>query len=120
MMYGDGWMWGHGWGWGGWVVMSVVMVLFWVALITALVVAIRYLSASNRAPSGPVNNTRPGPENLLAERFARGRLMKTNIAAGCRSCVNTAERQALVLLAGTNKGTLADTLEGRGISGLGP
>ena len=30
MMY-DGWMWGNGWGWAGWVLMSVVMVLFWAA-----------------------------------------------------------------------------------------
>ena len=51
MMDGDGWM--SGYGWGGWVLMSVVMVLFLLALITAIVVAIRYLSASNPAPMEP-------------------------------------------------------------------
>ncbi|HEY5283925.1 MAG TPA: SHOCT domain-containing protein [Polyangia bacterium] len=73
--YGDGWMWGHGWGWGGWVLMSVVMVLFLLALIAAIVVAIRYLSASNPAPrESPPSYARPGPEKLLAERFARGEI----------------------------------------------
>ena len=75
MMDGDGWMWGHGWGWGGWVMMSVVMVLFLLALITAIVVAIRYLSGSNPAPmKPPPGYARPGPENVLAERFARGEI----------------------------------------------
>jgi putative membrane protein len=42
MMY-DGWW---GWSWGGWVLMSVVMVLFWATVITAIVVATRYLVGS--------------------------------------------------------------------------
>jgi len=75
MMDGDGWMWGHGWGWGGWLLMSVVMVLFVVALITAIVVAIRYLGASDGASMElPPGSARPGPENVLAERFARGEI----------------------------------------------
>ncbi|MGY4711759.1 SHOCT domain-containing protein [Mycolicibacterium sp. CBM1] len=75
MMDGDGWMWGHGWGWGGWALMSLVMVLALLALITAIVVAIRYLSASNPAPTEPPPGyARPGPEQLLAERFARGEI----------------------------------------------
>jgi hypothetical protein len=36
---------GDGWRWGGWVLMCVVMVLFWSAVITAIVLAIRYLLA---------------------------------------------------------------------------
>ena len=36
MMY-DGWMRGNGLGWAGWVLMSIVMVLFWAAVITAIV-----------------------------------------------------------------------------------
>ena len=75
MMDDDGRMWGHGWGWGGWVLMSVVMVLFLLALIAAIVVAIRYMSASNPAPrESPTSYARPGPEKLLAERFARGEI----------------------------------------------
>lgn len=71
MMDDDGWMWGYG---GGWVLMSVVMVLFVLALITAMVVAIRYLSASKPAATAPPRYASPGPENLLAERFARGEI----------------------------------------------
>lgn len=75
MMDGDGWMWSHGGGWGGWVLMSGVMVLALLALIAVIVVAIRYLSASDSAPvKAPSDNARPGPENLLAERFARGEI----------------------------------------------
>jgi uncharacterized membrane protein len=44
MMYGgDGWMWG-GWGWGGWILMTLAMVVFWALVITAIVLAIRYLT----------------------------------------------------------------------------
>ena len=72
MMY-DGW-WGSGWGWGGWVLMSVVMVLFWVAAITAIVLAIRYLTSSGGHRGGPVRYGPPRPEDVLAERFARGEI----------------------------------------------
>ena len=33
MMYGDSWM------WGGWILITLVMVVFWALVITALVVA---------------------------------------------------------------------------------
>lgn len=52
MMY-DGWGWG-GMGSGGWILMTVVMVLFWAAVITAVVLAIHYLTGSaahQRAPA---------------------------------------------------------------------
>ena len=53
MMYGgDGWMWNGGWGWGGWILMTLVMVAFWGLVITAVVLAIRYL-ASGRQPPQP-------------------------------------------------------------------
>ncbi|MGA9375883.1 MAG: SHOCT domain-containing protein [Mycobacterium sp.] len=71
-MMDDGWMWGHGWGWGGGVLMTVVMALFLVALIVAIVMAIRYLGGSSPAPRE--SRPRPGPENVLAERFARGEI----------------------------------------------
>ncbi|MGO8964760.1 SHOCT domain-containing protein [Mycobacterium sp.] len=70
MMY-DGWMWGNGWGWTGWVLMCVVMVLFWAAVITAIVLAIRYLGGSRNTVSGPPNYGPSRPEDVLAERFAR-------------------------------------------------
>lgn len=74
MMDGDGWMWGHGWGWGGWLAMCVVMVLFWAALIAAAVLAIRYLSAVDRTPKRSLPAPGRTPEDLLAQRFARGEI----------------------------------------------
>jgi putative membrane protein len=62
-----------GWGWGGWVLMSVVMVLFWAAVIAAIVVAIRYLAGSGGG-SGPPRYEPPRPEDVLAGRFARGEI----------------------------------------------
>ena len=76
MMYGNhGWMWdANGWGWVGWVLMCVLMVLFWGGVITAIVLAIRYL-AGTRQPSGRPPGYQPShPEDLLAERFARGEI----------------------------------------------
>jgi putative membrane protein len=63
MYYGD-----HmsGWGWFG---MAVSAVLFWAVVITAIVLLIRYLNQTR--PSGPTTRT---PEQLLAERFARGEI----------------------------------------------
>jgi len=52
MMY-DGWMWGDGWGWGGWILMTVVMVLFWAVVITAIVLAVRYVGGSRHTSGGP-------------------------------------------------------------------
>ena len=73
-MMHDGWMWGNGWGWAGWVLMSVVMVLFWAAVITAIVLAIRY-AAVHATPPAALPSYRPSrPEDVLAERFARGEI----------------------------------------------
>ena len=69
MMY-DGW----GWSWGGWLLMTLVMIVFWAAVITAVVLAVRYLADSRHPGGGP---PLPGParaEDLLAERFARGEI----------------------------------------------
>lgn len=68
MMYG-GWMWGNGWVW-----MGVGMVLFWVAVATAVVFAIRYLLDSGRASGGSPRYDLPRPEDVLSERFAQGEI----------------------------------------------
>jgi putative membrane protein len=73
MMY-DGWMGGHGWGWAGWTMVCIAMVVFWAAVITAVVVAIRYAGgwangAGTQATYGP-----PRPQDVLADRFARGEI----------------------------------------------
>ncbi|MFF8191071.1 SHOCT domain-containing protein [Streptomyces bobili] len=59
-------------GW-GWFAMSASMILFWALIITAAVLLFRALSRPTEhphthAPAGP------SPEQLLAERFARGEI----------------------------------------------
>ncbi|MFF4585395.1 SHOCT domain-containing protein [Streptomyces sp. NPDC001388] len=66
---------GHDPGGWGWFTMSVGMVLFWAALIACGVLLFRALSR----PAGPGATTgaappRTTPEQLLAERFARGEI----------------------------------------------
>lgn len=64
----------HGdWLWGGSILLTVAMLVFWALLITAVVLAVRYLLSSYGTGSHPAG----GPsraEGLLAERFARGEL----------------------------------------------
>ena len=63
--YGDGMNgWGH-------AAMAVSMVLFWGLVIAGVVVLVRYLGRDTQSPlsSPPHRHT---PEQVLAERFARG------------------------------------------------
>ncbi len=59
--YGD-----HASGW-GWALMSIGMVLVWGLVITGIVLLIRSVASSRNQPSQT-------PEQLLAERFARGEI----------------------------------------------
>ncbi|MET9013982.1 SHOCT domain-containing protein [Streptomyces sp. NPDC001761] len=66
---------GHGVGGWGWFAMSVGMILFWVLIITLGVLLYRALAR----PGGNIDlaGARPpgaDPEQLLAERFARGEI----------------------------------------------
>lgn len=75
MYDGDDWMWHSGWGGAGWVLMTVVMVVFWAVVITSVVLAVRYLTADRGRMAGP----QPGPvtnraDDVLAERYARGEI----------------------------------------------
>ena len=63
MWYGNGI---SGW---GFALMMVGNVLFWAVVILGAVALIRYLAAGNRTAG-----MRPAPEELLAERFARGEI----------------------------------------------
>ena len=72
MMYGtDGCMWG-GWGWSGWILMGAAMVLSSAALITAVVLAVRYLTDSNAQRNRADSASSSKSEDALAQRFARG------------------------------------------------
>ena len=69
MMWYDG-----GWGLGGWIMMTLVMVLFWGGLITAIVLAIRYLTGGGSTQTQSNPRVSPRAEDLLTERFARGEI----------------------------------------------
>jgi putative membrane protein len=67
-------MWHRGdWLWGGSIVLTLAMVVFGALLISAVVLAVRYLLSSQGSRAAPG----AGPsraESLLAERFARGEI----------------------------------------------
>ena len=58
-------------GW-GYALMTVSMVVFWALVIAVVVALIRYLGGRQPGGSRPVE--RPTPEQVLAERFARGEI----------------------------------------------
>ena len=68
MMY---WYGGHASGW-AWVLTSIGMMVFWGVLITTVVLLVRSSSRSDRAPDRPT--VRLTPEQVLADRFARGEI----------------------------------------------
>ncbi|WP_200951909.1 hypothetical protein [Arthrobacter sp. Soil736] len=75
MMYWDGNM-----GVWGYILMGVSFVLFWGAIITAIILFARSMGAGSRRYEG--GGTGPGvAENLLAERFARGEIDESEYTA---------------------------------------
>ena len=68
---GYGWMSNGGWGW-GWMVTAVVMILVFAVVITAIVVAVRYLMGAEHRSRAARPIQGPGAEDVLAQRFARG------------------------------------------------
>ena len=63
--------WNGGPGWGGWVLMSLIMVIFWGLVIAGGIAAWRSLGRGDRERR-PAE--RPTPEQLLEERLARGEI----------------------------------------------
>jgi putative membrane protein len=63
-------MWWHGteWSWWGWLAMGLSMVIFWVAVVVLVVLVLRAAPFAGTARQG----TRP--EDVLAERYARGEI----------------------------------------------
>lgn len=74
MMYWDGNM--GGW---GYVLMIITFVLFWGAVIAAVVLLAKAVGTGNRGHN-PTSGTGHA-ENLLAERFARGEIDETEYTA---------------------------------------
>jgi putative membrane protein len=60
-------MWGwHDWSWGGWLVMTLTMLVIWGLLAWLLISILR--------PDGSTQSRDRSPEDVLAERFARGEI----------------------------------------------
>lgn len=63
----------HDMGWWGYAGMGVGMVLFWALLILGIVALVRLSTRDENPRSSPP----PSPEQVLAERFARGEIGET-------------------------------------------
>lgn len=57
----------------GWAVMVIGTVAFWALIITGIILLVRYVGHSTQTPPEQPPATR-APEQLLAERFARGEI----------------------------------------------
>lgn len=68
-------MWWYGPGVSGWgmALMTIGNVLFWAVLIIGGITLTRYLTGRGR-PTWPDSDRRSTPEQVLAERFARGEI----------------------------------------------
>ncbi len=60
-----------GWGPGAWIAVAFAMVVFWGAVVTAIVFAVR---GTHHQPTGPATPTTSDAQRILDERFARGEI----------------------------------------------
>jgi putative membrane protein len=58
----------------GYAVMIFSWLAFWALMIAAIVALVRYLGRGGRQAPPPGWQSRPTPEQILAERFARGEI----------------------------------------------
>ncbi len=65
-------MWGYGPGY--WLGMGVTMILFWGLIIAGIVALVRYIGGTRHADRSHVAAGQVLPEEVLAERFARGEI----------------------------------------------
>jgi putative membrane protein len=65
----------HNMGWWGYAGMGIGMVLFWALLIVGIVALVRYAATDRQTP--PYPTPPPTPEQVLADRFARGEISET-------------------------------------------
>lgn len=63
--------WNGGSGWGGWLVMSLMIVVFWAVVIAGGIALWRVLGPGDRESRSAEP---PTPEQLLEERLARGEI----------------------------------------------
>ncbi|MUL47132.1 SHOCT domain-containing protein [Mycobacterium sp. CBMA293] len=67
----------HNMGWWGYAGMGIGMVLFWTLIVVGIIALIRS-STTSTPPDSPQARYRVAPEQLLAERFARGDIDDTD------------------------------------------
>jgi putative membrane protein len=68
----------HNMGWWGYAGMGIGMVLFWALIIGGIVALVRFAAADRQTPPTPIPPpTSPTPEQVLADRFARGEINET-------------------------------------------
>lgn len=78
MIYG----WEGGMGAGAWVLMALVMLLFWGGLVTVVIVLLRRgRGPDGLEPHGPYGAPHDEAERILNERFARGEIDESELAA---------------------------------------
>ena len=68
----DAWHGGWGWGWGHMVFGSLMMLLFWGAVMLAIVIGVRWLGTPAHRPEPSVGESRALA--ILEERLARGEI----------------------------------------------
>ncbi len=64
----------YGWGWGTMIIGSILMLLFWAALIAFIVWIVRALTK----PSGTTSSS-PSPLDIAKGRYARGEITKGQV-----------------------------------------
>ncbi|HEY0229238.1 MAG TPA: SHOCT domain-containing protein [Mycobacterium sp.] len=71
-------MYDHDMGWWGWAGMAVGMVLFWALVIGGIVALVAYITGDRDGRQIPPGATlTASPEQVLADRFARGEINET-------------------------------------------
>jgi putative membrane protein len=65
------WWWPGGPGGWGWIAMTISMLLFWGVLVLGGIALVRVLNRPSSRPESPLPST---PEQVLADRFARGEI----------------------------------------------
>nr|WP_306268736.1 SHOCT domain-containing protein [Pararhizobium sp. IMCC3301] len=73
------WHYGSDWGWGHMVFGSLMMVLFWGALIVAIVFAVRWLGTGS-SQGASLASERNKALDILQQRFARGEIDQEEFA----------------------------------------
>lgn len=77
--------WGEGMSWWGYLLMSLNTVLIWGLIIVVIVALFRYVSRGTAQTARPTQQ-QPTSEQVLAERFARGRSTKKSTGTAGRCC----------------------------------